>query len=272
MFILWKHSPASGILVAWANSGAPPVQGEVSVNSVESFVVRLEKVHKNYPLGKTEVLALQGISFDIQKGDFISIAGPSGSGKTTVLNLIGCVDTATSGEVTVLGEKTGTLNDERLTDLRHKGVGFIFQTFNLIPVLDIRENIELPMLLDGSRPSMPKKAQKEWIDHLVESVGLAERARHKPAELSGGQRQRVAIARALVMRPPIVLADEPTANLDSATGESILELMKRMNREFGTTFIFSTHDPSIVSIADHIIRLKDGRVIENRRTGEGAGA
>ena len=238
------------------------------VDTQNQYVVRLDNVHKNYALGKTEVQALQGVSFDILKGDFISIAGPSGSGKTTVLNLIGCVDTASSGAVTVLGQRTDTLNDEKLTALRHKGVGFIFQTFNLIPVLNIRENIELPVLLDGSDAAMSKKEQDEWVDHLVESVGLADRMRHKPAELSGGQRQRVAIARALVMRPPIVLADEPTANLDSATGESILGLMKRMNREFGTTFIFSTHDAGIVSIADHVILLKDGRVTENKRTEE----
>jgi len=238
------------------------------VDTQNQYVVRLDNVHKSYALGKTEVQALQGVSFDILKGDFISIAGPSGSGKTTALNLIGCVDTASSGVVTVLGQRTDTLDDEKLTALRHRGVGFIFQTFNLIPVLNIRENIELPILLDGSGAAMSKKEQDEWVDHLVESVGLADRMRHKPAELSGGQRQRVAIARALVMRPPIVLADEPTANLDSATGESILGLMKRMNREFGTTFIFSTHDAGIVSIADHVIRLKDGRVTENRRTEE----
>ncbi len=236
------------------------------MDSNDRYVVRLENVFKNYALGKTEVQALRGISFDIARGDFISIAGPSGSGKTTVLNLIGCVDTATSGKVSVLGQLTDSLRDEQLTALRHKGIGFIFQTFNLIPVLNIRENIELPALLDESDAGMPRKEREEWVDHLIESVGLQDRARHKPAELSGGQRQRVAIARALVMRSPIVLADEPTANLDSATGESILDLMKRMNREFGTTFIFSTHDPSIVSIADHVIRLKDGIVVENRRT------
>lgn len=243
----------------------PKAGPEESVDTQNQFVVRLEDVHKSYALGKTEVQALQGLSFDIQGGEFISIAGPSGSGKTTALNLIGCVDTASSGAVTVLGQRTDTLGDEELTALRHKGVGFIFQTFNLIPVLNIRENVELPALLDGSDLGMSKKEKDEWVDHLVESVGLADRMRHKPAELSGGQRQRVAIARALVMRPPIVLADEPTANLDSATGESILELMRRMNRTFGTTFIFSTHDPGIVAIADHIIRLKDGKVIENSR-------
>lgn len=234
------------------------------------YVVRLDDVHKRYPLGKTEVLALQGVSFDILKGDFISIAGPSGSGKTTVLNLIGCVDTASSGSVTILGQRTDSLGDEKLTALRHKGIGFIFQTFNLIPVLNIRENVELPALLDGSDLDMPKNERQEWVDHLIESVGLADRMKHKPAELSGGQRQRIAIARALVMRPPIVLADEPTANLDSATGESILALMKRMNREFGTTFIFSTHDQGIVDIADHVIRLKDGKIVENYRAEEKA--
>lgn len=234
------------------------------------YVVRLNDVHKSYALGKTEVLALQGVSFDILKGDFISIAGPSGSGKTTVLNLIGCVDTASSGSVTILGQRTDSLGDEKLTALRHKGIGFIFQTFNLIPVLNIRENVELPALLDGSDLDMPKNERQEWVDHLIESVGLADRMKHKPAELSGGQRQRIAIARALVMRPPIVLADEPTANLDSATGESILALMKRMNREFGTTFIFSTHDQGIVDIADHVIRLKDGKIVENYRAEEKA--
>ncbi len=231
------------------------------------LIVRLENVHKSYALGSTEVKAVRGVSFAISRGDFISIAGPSGSGKSTILNLIGCIDTASSGLVTVLGQDTGTLDDERLTALRHTGLGFIFQSFNLVPVLSVIENIELPRLLEKGSKRLTRGADREWIDYLVESVGLTERRHHKPSELSGGQRQRVAIARALVMRPPLVLADEPTANLDSATGESIVALMKRMNGELGTTFIFSTHDAGIVGIADHVIRLKDGLVTEDLRRG-----
>ncbi len=231
------------------------------------IIVRLENVHKTYALGSTEVKAVRGISFGISRGDFISIAGPSGSGKSTILNLIGCIDTATEGVVTVLGQDTGKLDDEKLTALRHTGLGFIFQSFNLVPVLSVIENIELPRLLEKGSGRVARGADREWIDHLVESVGLVDRRNHKPAELSGGQRQRVAIARALVMRPPVVLADEPTANLDSATGESIVALMKRMNKELGTTFIFSTHDSGIVGIADHVIRLRDGLVVEDLRRG-----
>jgi len=248
-------------------------RGEKSVDSDREKIVSLENVTKTYSLGQTQVHALRGVGFDIARGEFISIAGPSGSGKTTVLNLIGCVDTATSGSVSVMGRRTEELGDEELTALRHISLGFIFQTFNLIPVLNIRENVELPARLAGAHEGKRGAWSGEvsdWVDHLIESVGLADRQRHKPAELSGGQRQRVAIARALVMRPPLVLADEPTANLDSATGESILDLMRRMNREFGTTFIFSTHDPGIVAIADHVIRLKDGLVVENRRTAQGS--
>lgn len=229
------------------------------------LIVKLESVHKRYPLGSTEVLALQGVGFTLSRGDFISIAGPSGSGKSTILNLIGCIDTATEGNVMVLGKDTGSLDDEALTELRHRGIGFIFQSFNLVPVLTVLENIELPLLLERGSARKLTRIDREWIGHLVESVGLDGRTAHRPSELSGGQRQRVAIARALVMRPPLVLADEPTANLDSATGESIVTLMKRMNREMGTTFVFSTHDPGIVGIADHVIRLKDGLVVLDER-------
>jgi putative ABC transport system ATP-binding protein len=227
-------------------------------------VVKLTDVKKIYPLGKTEVHAVKGVSFDIEEGDFISIAGPSGSGKSTILNLIGCIDTPTGGTVDIMGKNTGTLGDREITELRHQVLGFIFQSFNLIPVLNVYENIEFPLLLGKTR-SGNAKSNREWIGHLIESVGLRDWHTHKPNELSGGQRQRVAIARALATKPSIVLADEPTANLDSKTGGAIIELMKKMNSELNTTFIFSTHDSSIVSIADHIIKLQDGLVTENVR-------
>ena len=226
-------------------------------------IVELKDVKKIYPLGKTEVHAVKGVSFEICKGDFISIAGPSGSGKSTILNMIGCIDIPTEGSVLINGIETGGLSDTKITDLRHEVLGFIFQSFNLIPVLNVYENVEFPLLL--GKNSMSRKEKTEWIDMLIEEVGLAEWRNHKPNELSGGQRQRVAIARALVTKPEIVLADEPTANLDSVTSESIINLMKKVNRDLGTTFIFSTHDPSIVGVADHIIRLRDGLITENYR-------
>jgi len=227
-------------------------------------IVRLNNVVKNYPLGKTEVHAVKGVSFEIQRGDFISIAGPSGSGKSTILNMIGCIDVPTEGTVEINGQVTGELSDKEITTLRHQVIGFIFQSFNLVPVLNVYENVEFPLLLGAGQRG--RKDNDEWIDYLIDSVGLSEWRKHKPAELSGGQRQRVAIARAMVTKPQIVLADEPTANLDSSTGEAIISVMKKMNREMDTTFIFSTHDPAIVKIADHIIRLHDGAVIENKRT------
>ena len=224
--------------------------------------VALQDVHKVYPLGKTEVHALQGVTLDIQEGDFISIAGPSGSGKSTILNMIGCIDVPTRGSVILDDQDAKQLKDRQITSLRHRFVGFIFQSFNLIPVLNTYENIEFPLLLGKKTPG-----QREWIEHLVEEVGLKDWMTHRPNELSGGQRQRVAIARALVTKPRLVLADEPTANLDSETGEKIIELMKRINREQGTTFIFSTHDQDIVQIADHVIRLLDGKIAEQQRRG-----
>lgn len=226
-------------------------------------IVKLEDVHKKYPLGKTEVHAVRGVSFEIQRGDFISIAGPSGSGKSTILNLIGCIDVPTDGSVVLNDTDTKGLNDKEITSLRHKFIGFIFQSFNLVPVLNVYENIEFPLLL--GREKVKVKEKKEWIDYLIEEVGLSQWRNHRPNELSGGQRQRVAIARALVTKPQVVLADEPTANLDSATGEAIIELMKKVNRDQETTFIFSTHDATIVDIADHIIRLQDGKIVHEER-------
>lgn len=229
-------------------------------------IIELRNVKKDYLLGKVTVPAIKGVSFAIERGDFVSIAGPSGSGKTTILNMIGLIDIPTSGEVIIDGKNTSGLSDHELTRFRHEVLGFIFQSFNLIPVLNVWENIEFPLLLGKTR--VPKNEWKDWIDFLIGEVGLGNWKDHKPNELSGGQRQRVAIARALVTKPSIVLADEPTANLDSATGEQIIDLMKKINREIQTTFIFSTHDATIVSIADHVIRLRDGTIIENRRSGE----
>jgi len=229
-------------------------------------IVEVQNAKKFYALGKTTVEAVKGVSFQIDEGDFVSIAGASGSGKSTILNMIGLIDTPTEGEVLIQGKPVSKLKDRELTNLRHDTIGFIFQSFNLIPVLNTWENIEFPLLL-GKDNKMTKE-RKDYISFLIEEVGLADRQKNRPNELSGGQRQRVAIARALVTKPVIVLADEPTANLDSATGEAILQLMKKINQELKTTFIFSTHDAKIVDLADHVIRLKDGLVIEDfKRTG-----
>jgi putative ABC transport system ATP-binding protein len=224
-----------------------------------SSIVEMRDVVKDYQLGKVTVHALRGVSLDVTSGDFISIAGPSGSGKTTVLNLIGCVDTATSGVVRVAGKDTNGLSDRELTNLRLRSIGFIFQSFNLVSVLSVFQNVELPLLLQGD---LNAAQRKERIAPLLERVGLAKFQKHRPTELSGGQRQRVAIARALVTRPEIVLADEPTANLDSVTGQQIIDLMKELNRVDGTTFIFSTHDAMVMSHANAVIRLADGKFVE----------
>ena len=226
-------------------------------------IVQLSGVTKDYLLGKVTVRAVRGVTLSIERGEFISIAGPSGCGKTTILNLIGCIDTPTSGTVTVDGQATGDLRDRDLTSLRHAHIGFIFQSFNLVPVLNVYENVELPLLL--GRTSLAKEEKRRRVEALVEQVGLTDHIAHRPNELSGGQRQRVAIARALVTHPDIVLADEPTANLDSKTSVQIVELMKRINAERGSTFIFSTHNSDIVALSDHAIHLQDGQVVSEQR-------
>jgi len=229
-------------------------------------IIQLENVRKSYHLGKTLVPAIKGVSFSIDEGDFVSIIGPSGSGKSTILNMIGCIDVPTQGKVIINGQETSGLSDREITALRHDVIGFIFQSFNLLPVLNVYENIEFPFLIGKTRFTAQEKLEhKEYIESLIEAVGLTRWTTHKPAELSGGQRQRVAIARALATKPKVVLADEPTANLDSKTGEDIIALMKKINKELKTTFIFSTHDHNIFSIADHVIRLKDGLVAEDFR-------
>jgi putative ABC transport system ATP-binding protein len=223
-------------------------------------VIELKDVKKDYPLGATTVHALRGVDLTVKEGDFISIVGPSGSGKTTLLNIIGCIDHPTGGLVKIHGEDVTTYPDRKLTDLRLHTIGFIFQTFNLIPVLSTLENVEFPLLL-MKKETLRKKDIRARAEKLIEEVGLKEQISQKPYELSGGQRQRVAIARALVTRPSLVLADEPTANLDSETGEMILELMKELNTIEKTTFVFSTHDPDILKYANGIVKIKDGLMV-----------
>jgi putative ABC transport system ATP-binding protein len=220
-------------------------------------IVSIKQATKDYHLGKVVVQALRGVSLEVEQGEFMSIAGPSGSGKTTLLNLIGCVDKPTSGSVEVAGQDIGKLSERQLTDLRLHTIGFIFQSFNLVNVLDVFRNVELPLLLQRS---LGTKERSERVMQLLDRVGLKELVKHRPSELSGGQRQRVAIARALVTRPKLVLADEPTANLDSVTGENILDLMKELNRTEKTTFIFSTHDARVMAHASSLVRLADGKL------------
>lgn len=222
-------------------------------------LIELKDVRKDYPLGKTTVRALRGINLEIEPGSFIALAGASGSGKTTLLNLIGCIDKPTSGKLMFDGKKIENMSDGEITKLRLHKIGFIFQTFNLIPVLTAIENVELPLLL-ASKESKTKIRKK--AEDLLECVNLKDFQKHRPSELSGGQRQRVAIARALVTSPLVVLADEPTANLDSETGEKILSLMRDMNKELSTTFIFSTHDANVLRYANRIERIKDGIISE----------
>jgi len=231
-----------------------------------SVIVDIQNVVKEYPLGALTVKALQGVTFAIDTGEFTTIAGPSGSGKTTMLNLIGCVDIATSGIVKIDGESTGDLNDKQLTNLRLHKIGFIFQTFNLVAVLNVHQNVEFPLLLQGG---MTKAQRDQRVREMVEKVGLMKQITQRPGELSGGQRQRVAIARALVTKPRIVLADEPTANLDTVTGATILDLMKHLNEVDKTTFIFSTHDHNVMERADRVVRLQDGRIVEDQRLKNG---
>jgi putative ABC transport system ATP-binding protein len=219
--------------------------------------VTIKQVTKDYPLGKTVVQALRGVDLTINNGEFVTIAGPSGSGKSTLLNLIGCLDSPTKGEVWLNGTKINGQSDRALNKIRLHTIGFIFQSFNLIPVLNVAENVELPLLIIKD---VSAEERKERVKHFIDAVGLSKQVKQKPAELSGGQRQRVAVARALATKPKIVLADEPTANLDSKTGIEIIDLMHKINKEESTTFIFSTHDLKIMQLADRVIMLEDGLI------------
>jgi len=222
------------------------------------MIVSIKDLWKIYPMGSVGVEALRGINLDINEGEFISIAGPSGSGKTTLLNIIGLIDDFDRGSLTIAGMEIGSQNRRELARLRREMLGYVFQLFNLLPVLNVYENVELPLIISGKGGTKAEK--RDRVNYLLEEVGLADRRDHIPTELSGGQQQRVAIARALVTSPRIVLADEPTANLDSKTGEIVLSLMKKINQNEKTTFIFSTHDPEIWKMADHVVFLHDGLI------------
>ena len=225
-----------------------------------SKVVRFRDVVKTYDDDGLKVTAVNGVSFEIPRQRFAMIVGPSGSGKTTLLNLIGCIDAPSAGRVEVCGRDVGSLADDVVTDFRSRNIAFVFQNFNLFPVLSAYENVEYPLLLLG----VPPAERRERTLHMLESVGLVEQREHRPNQLSGGQKQRVAIARALVKKPELVLADEPTANLDSHTGASIIELMRRVQREQAASFVFSTHDPQLISHAEETFVLRDGQLVEHR--------
>lgn len=219
-------------------------------------IVILNNVTKQYRLGKITVPAVRGVSLRVEAGGFIALCGPSGSGKTSLLNIIGCLDKPTTGDVHVLGNDVLSMGDTKLSELRSRSIGFIFQTFNLIPVLTAYENIEYPLLLMG----VGSRERRERVMNILCRVGSKDHARHRPSELSGGQQQRVAIARALVTHPKLVLADEPTANLDTETGTQIIQLMRDLRDELGCTFLFSTHDLRVLRYVDKVYRMEDGRI------------
>jgi putative ABC transport system ATP-binding protein len=223
-------------------------------------VVKLEAVHKIYEDGGLRVTALTDVSLAISPRRFAMIVGPSGSGKTTLLNLVGCIDTPTSGRLSVCGQDIGSLSETELTDFRSKHVAFVFQSFNLMPVLTAYENVEYPLLL----LERPVAERKERTLAMLEAVGLADQRQHRPNQLSGGQRQRVAIARALVKGPALVLADEPTANLDSRTGAEIIDLMREVQEQHAASFVFSTHDPQLISHADETFVIRDGQLQDHQ--------
>ena len=230
----------------------------LGLEKAESYlmsVVRIEHVTKDYQLGDQKVRALKDVTLSFEPGVFLAIAGPSGSGKSTLLNLIGCIDNPTSGKIYINERDVSDKTPDQLADLRNRSIGFIFQTFNLLPVLSAAENVEYPLL---QRRDVSEAERNKRVNYFLDIVGLSKFASHRPNQLSGGQRQRVAIARALAIRPSIVLADEPTANLDHKTGEEILKLMKQINRAFNTTFIFSTHDKRVIAKADRLVRIEDG--------------
>jgi putative ABC transport system ATP-binding protein len=222
-------------------------------------IVNVEQVTRCFPLDHSAVTALDGLSLEAQRGEFLAISGPSGSGKSTLLNLIGCIDKPTSGRILIEGVDTSGLSPSQTSVLRREKIGFVFQTFNLIPVFTAAENVEYPLLVQG----LSNAARRRRVAEALDNVGLSGRASHRPDLLSGGERQRVAIARAIVHRPALVLADEPTANLDTCNATQLIELMRDLNRSLGLTFLFSTHDQRLLEHTPRIIRLTDGRIVSD---------
>lgn len=219
-------------------------------------LIRITDMYKIYNPGPNEVRALDGISLMVDEGEFVAIVGHSGSGKSTLMNMLGCLDTPTTGEYFLEGKNVAQLSDDELSDIRNRHIGFIFQGFNLIPSLNALENVELPLIYRG----MPKDERQKIAAESLTRVGLEHRIRHRPAEMSGGQQQRVAIARAIAARPPIILADEPTGNLDTASGSDVMQILRELNAE-GRTVILITHDNEIAATAKRIVRIQDGRIV-----------
>lgn len=223
-------------------------------------VSKVVGVTRTYKVGQVETKALRGVDLSINTGEFTALVGPSGSGKTTLLQLMGCLDQPTTGQVFINGKDVSKMNRNQRADIRRGTIGFIFQFFALIPTLTAYENIEMPLLLNGKTP----EGRKERINELLKAVDLSDRAHHRPDQLSGGEQQRVAIARALATNPSMILADEPTANLDTANGEQVMEIMHRLNKETGVTFIFASHDPRVIKYGRRIVTLRDGMIVEDQ--------
>ncbi|HSK86766.1 MAG TPA: ABC transporter ATP-binding protein, partial [Anaerolineales bacterium] len=222
-------------------------------------VTKVSNATRVYKIGEVETRALRGVDLSIETGEFTALVGPSGSGKTTLLQLIGLLDQPTSGSVSINGQDATHLNRNQRADLRKSAIGFVFQFFALIPTLTAYENIEMPLLLNGTKSAERRKR----VNEMLEAVGLTDRAHHRPDQLSGGQQQRVAVARALATNPRLILADEPTANLDTENGKQVMEIMTRLNQETGVTFVFATHDPRVIQYARRIVTLRDGLIVEN---------
>jgi len=222
-------------------------------------VTKVVDATRDFKIGEIETHALRGVNLSIENGEFTALVGPSGSGKTTLLQLIGLLDQPTSGQVFINGKDATRLNRNQRADLRKGTIGFIFQFFALIPTLTAYENVEMPLLLNGTKPA----ERKARVNEMLEAVGLSDRAHHRPDQLSGGQQQRVAVARALAINPKVILADEPTANLDTDNGQQVMDIMKKLNQETGVTFVFATHDPRVIKYANRVVTLRDGLIVES---------